>query len=172
MKIPQITFENFLERFPLLELPVTLTDEDVSDFQLANDPLAQFMIDQYIPLDSEGNEGFVEYVPCFRLPDTHGFYAVVVWRGDLLKYHYLLMTYDKEGKVLASATIAGTESDGKSILRSVATIDVDWMIHIVEGEHDGDHTMSLYAPLKSRAYKMELLATGEIVFLLDEMESE
>ena len=83
-----------------------------------------------------------------------------------MKYHYVLATFDKQGNTLGSAVIAGTESDGKSILRSVATIDEDWVIHIVEGDQDAHETS--YEPSASRAYRMELLATGEIIFLLDE----
>ncbi|MDX1477330.1 MAG: hypothetical protein R3301_06460 [Saprospiraceae bacterium] len=168
-QLPVHTFAQFIERFPEVGLPVTLTDESISGFQ-DNDPLSASMVAQFIVQDPDAEGEFVEYVPCFRIPETHDFHAVVLWRGDLMKYHYLLVTYDKKGHLISSATIAGIESDGASILRSVTTIDEEWVLHIVEGEHDAE--ASLYTPTNSRAYRMELLATGEIIFLLDEMEGD
>ncbi|MDX1409469.1 MAG: hypothetical protein R3330_15080 [Saprospiraceae bacterium] len=167
-QLPVHTFAQFIGRFPEVELPVTLTDESISGFQQNSSPLSASMVTQFIVQDPDAEGEYVEYVPCFRIPETHGFHAVVLWRGDLMKYHYLLVTYDKKGNMIGSATIAGLESDGASILRSVTTIDEEWILHIVEGEHDPDE--ELYTPTKSRAYRMELLATGEIIFLLDEME--
>lgn len=170
MKSHKVAFTDFLERFPKIELPVTLTEAMISEFEKNTDPFTPAMISEFIPEHADENAEYVEYVPCFRIPDTHDFHAVIVWRGDLMKYHFLMMTYDKHGKMLASATIAGTESDGKSILRSVATIESDWIIHIVEGDHDLAGVE--YQPLSSRAYRMELLPSGEVIFLLDASGNE
>ena len=164
MKETKVTFKDFLTKFSEVELPVTLTENEVTDFQKANDPLNPGEIARFIGEDAGGE--FVEYVPCFRIPDTHAFHGLVLWRGDLMKYHYILVTYTNNGEGIGNAVIAGLESDGKSVLRSVATMDNDWVIHIVEGTHSGSEMH--YEPLSSRAYRMELLPTGEIIFLLDE----
>jgi hypothetical protein len=158
-----VTFRQFLETFPEIELPVTLTEDSLSGFQKHTPPLSVGAISAFIAPIEGPMDAYVEYIPCFRLKDTHEFHAIVYWKGELMKYRYILVTYSKEGRVLANAAIAGIQSDGSSLLRSVATIDEDWTIHIVEGDlHEGEEQ---YLPQRSRAYQMELLATGEIIQL-------
>lgn len=161
MQLPESTFEEFVACFAEVELPVILTEQSITTFQKRTTPLSQQMVDRFIKSLEEPDDEFVEFVPCIRIPETHDFVALVYWKGELMRYRYVLVTYDLKGRYLASAVIAGTQSDGSAILRSVATIEEDWMIHIVEGDQQVD--MQLYQPRQSRAYTMELLATGEIV---------
>ncbi len=161
MKAPSLSFSKFLSAFPEHELPVSLTDESVLEFERQNDPLPEILVDAYVEAQEGEEYELIDYVPCFSLPATHDFHAVVLWRGDVLKHEYILITFDKEGNLIASSTLAGMRVDGDSILRSVATIEENWMIHVVEGTQNSSDKH--YSPTTTSTYQMELLATGEIV---------
>ena len=164
-KIRGPEFKDFLQRFPAMELPVTLTDQTVEVFSKNNQPLHPLMIETFIlPYQETEPDEFTEFVPCFRIPETHDFQAIIVWKGALMRYEYILMTFDKQGQIMGHAVIGGMMSDGKKIVQSVSTIEKDWMIHIVEGEQSV--VRGSYDPKTSRAYQMELLPTGEVVFSL------
>ncbi len=170
MKVPKPSFSAFLDAFSVQELPVTLTEESISDFERLSDPLAQVLINAFIEPESEEPDAFTEYVPCFRLPDTKDFHAVVYWKGELLKYQYYLTTFDRNGIQISNAVIGGLLSDGDTILRSVATIDENLIIHVVEGEQPAAVTQ--YVSQESRAYQLTLVESGEIQFLEGQIPDE
>ena len=157
-KEQKISFEYFLEKFPEIELPVTLSDDSASEFSKKNDPLPAQMIQEFI--DDQEDE-FTEYIACLRISNTHDFHAIIYWKAALLNYQYILTTYDKKGKLIDKSVIAGTYSDGKSLTKSVATIEEDWIIYIVSGQTAAN--TSTYDPTTSNAFNLELLATGEII---------
>jgi hypothetical protein len=161
MKKPEPSFEALMACFAEHELPITLTEETLTAFQQMHDPIPGYLVDAFFTDGLEQIDAFTEIVPCFRIPDTHEFHAVVFWKGELMKYQFILTTFDLKGKPIASAAIAGLQSDGATVLRSIATIEEDWKIHIVEGEQGAEEEH--YQPTSTRAYEMELLSTGEIV---------
>lgn len=170
MKVPKPSFSAFLEAFAVQELPVTLTEESISDYERLSDPLAQVLINAFIEPETEEPDAFTEFVPCFKLADTGEFHAVVYWKGELMKYQYFLTTLDKNGNQISNAVIGGIRSDGEIIIRSVATIDENLIIHIVEGEQPASELR--YVSDQSRAYQMEIRKSGEIGFLEGVMPSE
>ena len=80
-----VEFSNFLERFPEIDLPVTLGDEMHMTFSSENKPLQSLMINQHL-LRAEEKEPdeFTEFIPCFRVKETISFHAIVYWRAGLL----------------------------------------------------------------------------------------
>lgn len=165
MKQKNIRFSDFLEFFPEVELPVTLTEESAVNFSAINKAISLEAIDQFIiPHEAEHDE-LTEYVPCFRLPDTGNIHAIVYWKAGVLNYEYKLITYDKNAELIDGKVIAATITNGESIVRTVATIDPDWIIHSVVGEQKLDSRTPNTA---SKAFNLEMLATGEIIFSLNE----
>jgi len=159
MQIKQtINFKHFLEKFPEIELPITLSDDSAIEFSKNNEPLPAQMIQEFI--DDQEDE-FTEYIACLRIPKTLDFHAIIYWKAALLNYQYILATYTKNGKLIDNSVIAGTYSDGKSLTKSVATIEEDWIIYIVSGQTAAN--ASTYDPTTSNAFNLELLATGEII---------
>lgn len=179
-----IRFDHFLEKFPELPLPITLGEDTHHHFSQQNDVLPQRMIEQFIlPLEMTGlddieaegegsaspkrsidlleEEELVEFIPCFKIPDTHDFHAIVYWRAGLMSYQYILVTFNKNGLVIDYSVIAGTYSDGKSLTQSVATITEDWEIVVVSGQGDVNHP-DQYDAASSRATRYELLPDGKI----------
>ena len=156
-----ISITGFLELFPEVKLPITLTDESSRIFSQSNEPFPQRMIDQYlIPLEADGVDEFTEFVPCFRIPETYDFHAVVYWMAQLMNYQYVMVTFTKDGLLIDKKVLAGTFYDGKSLLTSVATIDEDWTMLIVSGQSDSDTT---YDASGTRTQKLELLPEGQII---------
>lgn len=164
---PKINFSKFLSFFPEVELPVILTEEAHHEFSKVNDALPQQAIEQFIlPHEDLVYDEYTEYIPCFKIPKTHDFHAVVYFKASLLIYEYYLATYNKKGETIAKEKISGMVQHGEEITRAVATIEDDWIINIVEGSVPVEGTD--YQPTDSKAYAMELLADGQIIFSVNE----
>ena len=160
------SFSSFLKYFSKESLPVTLSEENVAYFSSSNPPLPQDLIRRFIMQNSEEEDDeFTEYIPCCKIPKTDNMHAIVYWKGGLLSYEYVLATYNKNGILIDRKIIAGTKSDGKSIIKSIATIDDNWIITVVVGQQD--QSQQLYDPSGSKNMTLELMATGEIIFSLE-----
>jgi hypothetical protein len=176
-KKPSNQWLKFYDYFPEIELPVTLSEEYSSVFTKYNRPLPEELINSYILeqklfFGDEQTDGpdtnsdeLVEYVPCFHLPDQKEFFAVVYWKADLLKYEYIIHTFDKKGKSIARQIIASTTSDGNKIRQIVATIDQDLEIYVIGGDASGDNT---YDPEKSKAFSLEITPDGQFIHHFEE----
>jgi hypothetical protein len=161
-KDQKVRFSHFIEKFPEIDLPITLNIDSHHIFSQQNDPLNAIIIDQFIaPFELEPMDDYTEYIACFRLPNTYDINAVVYWKAGLLTYQYTLLTFDKNGRGIDKKVIAGTFSDGDLLTQSVATIDEDWTIHVVTGQQIGNDEN--YDASASRAFQLELLPEGTIV---------
>jgi len=162
------SFLQFLQFFPELELPVILTADAHHEFSKTNTPLPQPMIQEHLLGEEvEGStDAYDEYIPCLKIPETNSFHALVYFKASLLIYEYFLVTFDLDGKPIAREKIGGMLTEGEQIHRAIPTISEDWMIHIVEGAAPLDQ--SNYKPTDSRAFSMELLPDGKIIYSLSE----
>ncbi len=163
MNQPTATFAQFLAKFPEIELPVILNEEAHHTFSTENSPLSEAMILQYIlPLeDVEEGDEFTEFVPCFKLPKTEDFHAVVYWKAGLMSYHYAIATFTKKGQSIDHRVIAGTFVSGQTITQSVATINEENEIYVASGQ--GSTQNDDYDAATSTAYELELTPEGQIV---------
>lgn len=165
----------FYDYFPEIELPITLSEDYSGVFTKYNKPLPQELIDSFIldkklffmeqEQDETSTDEMVEYVPCFRLPDQENYFAVIYWKADLLKYEYIIHTFDKKGKSIARQVVASTTSDGDSIRQIVATIDPDLDIYIMGGDTTD---INQYDPEKSKAFSLEITPSGQFVHHFEE----
>lgn len=162
-----ITIEEMLSFFPELELPITLTEESALNFSNHNKALPFEALTKFILPYEDEHDDLTEYVPCFRLMETFDIHVLVYWKASLMNYQYKMLTLDKKGNFIDGKVIAGTLSNNETIIRTVSTIDEDWIIHSVVGEED---TKSNALNTNSRAFTLELLATGEIIFSLNEQK--
>ena len=162
-RVKKVSFHTYLKKFPPVELPVTLGSDTHLDFSRSNKPLDPLEIEDYImPLEQEVDE-FTEFIPCFCLPDTDTFIAIVYFKAGLMDYQYRIVSYDKKGAVISNEVIAGVFSNGTMIARSVATIDPSWTIHIVSGQGKAD--ASAYDPMESTSKELEIFKDGMIGIL-------
>lgn len=161
-KKPVISFAHFLEIFPEIELPVTLTDDSSRHFSRENDPFPPLVIEQFlVPLEEDVYDEYTEFVPCLRIPNTFQFHAMVYWKAGLMTYDYVLVTYTDKGELIDKKVIAGTKLEGDALAMVVATIDDDWMIHVVGGVSSA--TQKVFDPSQSQSFHLELLPTGQII---------
>ncbi len=160
------SFSSFLKYFSKEKLPVTLSEENVTYFSSRNPPIPEELIRRFIGQNNtEEDDEYTEYIACCKIPKTDKMHAVVYWKGGLLTYEYTLVTYNKNGVLIDRKVIAGTKSDGKTIVHSVATIDENWIINVVVGQQN--ESEKLYDPSGSKNMSLELMANGEITFSLD-----
>jgi hypothetical protein len=162
MNHPTVPFAQFLAKFPEIELPVILHEEIHHAFSAENDPLTNAMIRQYLLPIEEMDEldDLTEFVPCFQLPNTEGFHALVYWKAGLMNYQYTLVTFTQKGEFIDRSVIGGTYLQEEILTLSVATINEENEIYIASGQSkaaDGN-----YDPTTSTAIEMELLPDGQI----------
>ena len=166
-KIPQI-LEELLHFFPEISPPITVSDEAALSFSRHNKPLSASIIDKTFSNWDTFDE-FTELVPCFRLPLEDPFYAFVYWKGALMSYEYILITIDEQGLFISKKVIAGTVSNGESVIKSVAVINEENLIYTSVGGLS--LTKNTFNPVHSKAYKFEILPDGQIQSSQEELNT-
>jgi hypothetical protein len=162
-KRKKISFANFLSRFPEVDLPVTLGEETEREFYTRHDPIPVPMVDEFLPVFFPIHivDEFTEFVPCFRIKDTKGFYAIVIWVAGLKFRNYFLITLNEKGEELQCRSIGGLSFSGDKIKRTVTRIEEDWVIYLASSE--SDETDDLDAKSETISGQIELLPDGSIV---------
>lgn len=158
-----MTFNQFIHIFPEEKLPISITEESASIYSVENLAMPQKAID-YILMQFEPDiDEMTEFVPGFRIGGMKDIHAIVYWKAGLLNYQYILATFEKNGKLIDRQVIAGTVSDGKSIVRTVARIDEGMTIYMVSGMAEGSEAD--YDANMSTARELELLPDGRMIEL-------
>ncbi len=163
-KIAKLSFQDFLNAFPETELPVDLTEDTQSIFSKENKPLSKQLIEEFIVPIDEGIDEFTEYIPCFRIPRTKDFHAIVLWKAGLMNYEFFMITFDKKGNLIEKKMVAGTQVKGDALLRTVTTIKEDWTIASVVGVVSASDDLA-YDPATSLDSILELNPNGTISIL-------
>lgn len=161
-----LTLGSFLEYFPLIELPITLTSDLHHIFLQENKPLPEGYIQKFLQAPEEVDDPYTEYAACFRLPGTEQYQALVYWKASLMTYEYILATFQNNGRPISSRIIGGTKSDGSTLLKRIATIDEEGLILIAEGIGPLDER--LYNAAQSHTYQLEIAETGDILQMISE----
>jgi len=160
--VKAVTFNQFLSKFPFIELPVLLNDESHHTFSTENSPLPEAMIQLFIqPIEDAECDEFTEFIPCFQLPVQEEYHSLVYWRAGLLQYHYTLATFSKKGHFIDKRIIAGTFIQEATLTQSVATINESFEIFIASGR--GNTQSDEYDAESSTAYELEIAPDGQIV---------
>lgn len=156
--------DKILHYFPETELPIIVSEDYLSDYETNADPFPQVFIDEVLLEWEKDADEFTEFIPCFRLPKEEKFNTVVYWKGALLRYDFIMVTLDKNGELINKKSIASTIVNDNVIKKSVASIEPDLIINIIAGQTlEGEE----YDASMSKAFAMEVLPTGEIIFALD-----
>lgn len=156
----EIEFQHFITYFPEIGLPIRLDDEVHHTFSLENEPLPSLAIEQFLLPIEEDADDLTEFIPCFSVPETYDFHAIVYWKAGIMNYQYVLATFEKNGELIDKRVIAGTFSDGINVIKSVATIEEDWMILTITGKMNSHD--EIYDATSSKMLEMELLPDGTI----------
>jgi hypothetical protein len=156
--------DQIIHYFPMIDLPVIISDDHLNEYESGTDPFPQSFIDEFVMSWEKSTDEYTEFIPCFRLPSQEKYDAVVYWKGSLLRYDFVLATFDKKGNLIHKKPIAGTIVNDNRITRSVASIEPDLIINIIAGHADDGVE---YDAGVSKAYAMEILPNGEIIFSFD-----
>ncbi len=151
-------FVDLLQFFPIIEPPITLSEESSISFSSENKAIPMGLLVNTIG-EWESLDEFSEIIPCFRLNLSKEFLSIVYWKGGLMIYEYILVNYLKDGTVLSKKVIAGTISNGQTIKKSVAFIDEDFVIKTAVGESSVHRN---YNPENTKTYNFEILGDGII----------
>lgn len=135
-----LNFEDFLNFFPPVELPFSITSDTERAIAQVQDPLNPAWVTRFL-LDPEELDEYTEFMPCFSFPNTEKFFGIVYWQASLEGNAYFLTTFSKSGNIIDHKIIAGTIYLKDAMVQMVCSISEDWSI------------------LRSEA---ELLANGEI----------
>lgn len=160
----RITFENFLQFFPYVELPYTITSETQRLISRKNDPLSAEWLFNFV-LDTEAVvDDYTEFMPCFSIPDTYGFWAIVFWEAGLEGTTYYLTTFSKEGVLIDKKKIAGTKYTQDGLYQMVCTISETWLFSCAEGRLDAQgNTAPISADSTHLHTTLQMTGDGEIV---------
>lgn len=161
-RVAKTSFDQFIQIFPLIDPPITLSEESHIHFTKINPPIPAQLIHEFLaPIQKDELDEFTEFIACFRIRKTKKFHAIVYWKAGLLTYEYILATFTKKGVLIDQQVLAGTKAEDKAIARTVATIDDEWGIFIVGGvelleanQNDGTN---------SEAMKLTIKESGQIV---------
>lgn len=157
----KVEFDFFVDFFPPIELPITLTDDTIHDFSSENKALPPQAIGEYISrYEAKEADDFTEYIACFRLPDSAHYQGLVYWKAGLLNYDFVLVTYSKLGNMIDKRAIAGTKVESDKVRKIVATIDEHLTIFSVEGV---TAEALNYEANSSRVQKLEISENGRII---------
>jgi len=166
-RVKVATFEEFYDRFPEIELPISLGEDEHMLFSAQNLPLSQSMLEEFVfPFDKAQRDEYTEYVPCFRLPKQDQFVGVIYWRAQLMDYHYMLSTFDLSGKHISASHIAGMRTDGQSIARLVARISDKLEIRLMVGKQSIDD--NVYEASTSQSFNITMDETGHFEIEMNE----
>ncbi len=154
------TFDDLLSFFPSIEPPITLSAESIQEISKMNKVFPPVILEEFVARWETEIDEFTEFVPCVTLSETENYIALIYWKAGLLKHQYILVTLDpRTGTIIGQKVIAGTISDGNTVLSSVAKIEEDLSIHIMVGQADEDQ----FEPLSSQAMYMEIMQNGDII---------
>jgi len=162
----QVSFEDFIAYFPSIELPIVLTDTSASEFSKFNQPFSGTIVEKYFNSWDKKIDEFTEYIPCFRIPDTGNFIAIVYYKATLLNYGFYIVSFDLKGNFISYKPLNNIHFENNLLSNAVTFIDEDWIIKIVAGEQDLDKHD--YNPENSKITSLEILPTGDIINRLAE----
>lgn len=155
--------QKLLDFFPEIQVPVTLREDTYEELSANKPPIPEDIIAYFLIDENEEDDGMTEYIPCFRLPNTKDFYALVYWKASLLNYQYILKTYTTDGTgVIDSVIIGGTVVEGDKLIQSIAMIDADNAIYIATGTSSDDYDFDDAATNTTRSIEINEDGTLDI----------
>lgn len=162
-KVPK--FNDFLQLFEEITPPIIISEETIDNIKDITKPMPQIMVDEFITRWEGELDEFTEITPCFALPETSEYRAIVYWKASLLRYEYIILTFDKTDTLISKKTICGTIVDGEIIKKSVAKIDEDLIIYIQAG---ATYENNDFDPDSSQSFTIEIMESGDMLFHVDD----
>ena len=125
-------FADFLQLFPVAELPLQLGEDSYRAFEQSGKLLPDALVAEFVAPLEPGLDEYTELLSVARL-STKGFAAVVYWKAGLLHNHYRLVTYDATGQPVDHRVVAGSYIEGAEVVQSAATLTPEHQVYVVSG---------------------------------------
>lgn len=161
-----LRFEDFLNFFPVIDLPYSISSDTARLLSEAQEPLSYAWMERFV-LSKEEVEAFdeyTEYMACFSLPKTESIYALVYWTATLHGSSYYLASFSRTGVLINRMRIAGMEYGEKCIRQRVCTIQDSLTCSIMEGDMDAQTGKPLPLDTGKQSF-YQLNQDGELVEL-------
>lgn len=157
-----LSFKEFLSYFPQVDLPFTLQEGSEHEFGLGSEGPGIAELEQWIfpHLPFEADE-FTEIIPGVHWKSSENCTLIVFWAARLMKYSFIVYSYDPNGTWKSSCEVAGFTVFGNDLVRRMARVDDPDTIYVVEGiQTPGDKDVR---PGVTRKWEIQILSSGEIV---------
>lgn len=157
--------KELLAFFPEAELPFTLQEGSEHEFGLNADSIPPVLLDEliYPHLPFEVDE-FTEILPGVHWKTSEGCVVLVFWAARLMKYSFVVYSYDREGNWKGVSEVAGFTAFGEDIIRRMARVDDPDTLYVVEGSQS--HRDQDVRPGNSRKWEVQVLSSGELAELM------
>ncbi|MCO6484879.1 MAG: hypothetical protein J5I41_03790 [Saprospiraceae bacterium] len=145
-------WRDFLQYFPEVSLPVSLTASSAMAFARDNPPLPALWSAFTVERWEEGEtDAYTEFQPgfSFRIGRNTG---IVYWKASLLHYAYILVILSAKGEVLDRLELAETRSEEGLLFQGAAVIEEDGSICMVESSRDPDEPEGGVTPAVSERW--------------------
>ncbi len=156
----ELRFEDFLNLFPPIELPFSITSDTERTIAKVHDPLHPAWVTRFL-LDPENLDEYTEFMPCFSIPNTEKFVGLVYWQASLEGSAYFLTTFSKSGNIIDQKIIAGTLYLKNAMVQMVCSIAEDWSILRSEAELTAQGEINKAVEPKTKFIQMTL--EGELL---------
>jgi hypothetical protein len=165
--IPEIKLEEFLDFFPIIELPVTLSEDSIIHIQKINKVFPEPVLDTTIrKWEKVEADEFTEYVPCFTAARKEKFVIIVYWKASLTGFEYFAVTLGYDFQLIDRKQISSMLYTGEHVKSSVVHIDEDLTFHVVAGI--SSRNSDSFDPGKTQAFHFEIDPQGEFIFLKED----
>lgn len=159
---------DFVQLFPLIEPPITMTDESIFALSKNNKLINLDVADQFMSTFEPDYEAGLEreYIPCVRLALSDEFHSLIYWRAAALNYEYYLINVDKRGKLLSRRLIGGLIAKDDTFVRLAVSVDANYIFYVAAQLIDGPSDVgdSIHAEtLDAQTFSLEVLPDGSIV---------
>ncbi|MEP7196038.1 MAG: hypothetical protein ABI851_05920 [Saprospiraceae bacterium] len=152
-------FEKLISYFPIVQLPFTLEKGVEHDFGMTNDMLPATLFEELMApnLPFELDE-FTELLPGYHWRTESEGFVTVFWVARLLRYSFFVFSYDKEGKWLDNAEIAGLIYENNELWHRIANISDAQTIYVVEASMPDEN--SLINASETSKWMLEITTEG------------
>ena len=165
--IPEIRLEEFLDFFPNIELPVTLSEDSIIHIQKVNKVLPEPVLDATIRRwENTTADEYTEYIPCFTVARKEKFIVIVYWKASLIGFEYFAVTIGYDFQPIDRRQISSMLHTNEHVKSSVVHIDEDLTFHVVAGISTG--STDSFNPGNTQAFHFEIDPKGEFIFLKEE----
>lgn len=138
-----LDFATYLNNYDLIELPIELSEGILEKVPLSdNKEIEQPFISHYLGSTESisENKQFYKYFYLFKfeINDKVGVVAKEVGSAGGIEDRYILIVYDKEGKVCSDLKIAEYLGDCGFLVKKTSTIKENFKVEIIEKNFKGD----------------------------------